>query len=364
MSASRSSIFPIEVQPRAAVAMTDALLIDMRGEDERAAGVPAGALAVSADALEDRVRGHDGPVLLVCARGRRSKEAAERLRAAGLGRVASVTGGFEAWRADGLPVTSPAGLDADQLDRYARHLALPGIGADGQRRLLDACVTLVGAGGLGSPAALYLAAAGIGRLHVIDPDDIERSNLQRQVLHDDAGVGRAKSESAAARLLALNPGIEVRASRERLADDNAARLLAGADVVLDGADNFPARDAANQACIDLGIPMVYGAVERFAGQVAVFWPAGPRGGPCYRCLYPHVEGGEAPPDCAAAGVFGVLPGVIGTLQATEALKLILGVGKPLTGRLLRFDALTMKFAESVVPADPGCPVCRGIGASD
>ncbi|MDX1379997.1 MAG: molybdopterin-synthase adenylyltransferase MoeB [Xanthomonadales bacterium] len=351
----------MEVPPREAVALDDALLLDLRGDEERVVGTPPGAVPVTNEELESRARGHTGPVLLLCARGRRSLAAAERLRAEGLEHTASVAGGFEAWCAAGLPVESAAGLDADQLDRYARHLALPGVGTRGQRALLDARVVLVGAGGLGSPAALYLAAAGVGYLGVIDGDIVERSNLQRQVLHDDARVGRDKARSAASRLRGLNPGIEVNAVRERLDAGNATELLSDADVVLDGSDNFATRDAVNAACVALGVPLVYGAVERFTGEVAVFWPAGPAGGPCYRCLYPPVEGGEDAPDCAAAGVFGVLPGVIGTLQAAEALKLVLGVGKPLTGRLLRFDALTMRFSETCVPPDPACPVCKGAG---
>lgn len=352
----------LEVQPGDAASLAGALLLDLREPSERETGAPPLAEPASGESLEARARAHRGPVLLLCARGRRSLSAAEHLRSAGLDHVSSVAGGFEAWCAAGLPVARPAGLEPDQVERYARHLALPGIGARGQRALLDARVVLVGAGGLGSPAALYLAAAGVGRIRVIDADMVERSNLQRQVLHDDDGVGESKAASATRRLQALNPTIGVESHRQRLDADNAAGLLAGADVVLDGSDNFATRDAVNAASVALGVPLVYGAVERFTGEVSVFWPAGPGGGPCYRCLYPPVEGGEDPPDCAAAGVLGVLPGVVGTLQATEVLKLILRAGTPLTGRLLRFDALTMRFSESRVPADPACPVCKGIGA--
>src|SRR5690606_33967663 len=249
-------------------------------------------------------------------------------------------------------------VDEDFHERYSRHLLLPEIGASGQRRLEAASVVVVGAGGLGSPAAFYLAAAGVGQLRLIDDDVVERSNLQRQILHTDADVGVAKVESAHTRLSALNPRVTVEPVAERLDSANVERLIAEADVVLDGGDNFPVRYLLNDACVHLGKPLVYGAVHRFEGQVSVFDAGRERGRvPCYRCLFPEPPPPEAAPNCSEAGVLGVLPGVVGMLQATEALKLLLHVGEPLTGRLLHFDALAMRFRETRLAADPECPVC-------
>ena len=278
----------------------------------------------------------------------------------GFEHVASIEGGTEAWQRDGLPMGAPA-LDADFLDRYSRQLRLPQVGIEGQRKLQQARVTIIGAGGLGAPAAFYLAAAGIGHLRLVDDDIVERSNLQRQVLHVDAGVGiAAKVDSARERLLALNPAIDVEAVRVRVDAGNVGAFIQGADVVLDGADNFPVRHVLNEACLHLGKPLVYGAVQRFDGQASVF-DAGRQPGiaPCYRCLFP-----EAPadaPNCAEAGVLGVVPGIIGLVQATEAIKLVLGIGEPLIGRLLQFDALSMRFRETRLRADPDCPACASRG---
>ena len=245
-------------------------------------------------------------------------------------------------------------LGAEEAQRYARHLILPEVGPDGQRRLKAARVLLVGAGGLGSPAALYLAAAGVGTIGLVDADRVEVSNLQRQVLHGTAAIGRTKVESAAARLADLNPLVAVERHEERLTSANAMRILAGYDVVVDGSDNFPTRYLVNDACALLGKPDVYGSVWRFEGQVSVFWP--PRG-PCYRCLYRDPPPPELVPSCAEGGVLGVLPGIVGTLQATEAIKLVLGAGVPLTGRLLLVDALGMTFRELALERDPACPLC-------
>lgn len=249
-------------------------------------------------------------------------------------------------------------MNDEQLLRYSRHILLPQLGIEGQERLLAARALVVGAGGLGSPAAYYLAAAGVGTLRIADDDVVDRSNLQRQILHAEARIGLPKVQSAAATLAALNPRVRVEAVAERVTGANVERLLEGVDVVVDGADNFPARYLLNDACVKLGKPLVYGAVHRFEGQASVF-DAGRRRGqaPCYRCLFPEPPPPEAAPNCAEAGVLGVLPGVVGLLQATEAIKLILGLGEPLAGRLLHFDALTMRFRETRLRPDPECPVC-------
>jgi len=341
-----------------------AVLVDVREPHERVTGHAVGALgvvqaALAADphaALPDR----DVEVLLICELGGRSRQAADALLAAGYRRVASVDGGTRRWIAEGLPVEQPQASDSDHdfHDRYSRHLRLPEVGEAGQRRLQAARVAMVGAGGLGSPAAFYLAAAGVGTLVLADDDIVDRSNLQRQILHTDARIGMSKVESARIALSALNPTIAVEAFAERIGTDNVERLIASADVVVDGADNFPARYLLNDACVKLGKPLVYGAVHRFEGQVSVFDAGRQRGvAPCYRCLFPEPPPPEAAPNCAEAGVLGVLPGVIGLLQATEAIKLILGIGEPLVGRLLQFDALAMRFRETRLAADPDCRLC-------
>ncbi len=270
-------------------------------------------------------------ILTICATGRRSLLAAETLRDLGYANVASVRGGFRRWQAEGLPVARGA-LDGDAAERYARHLVLPEVGVAGQQKLLRARVALIGAGGLGSPAALYLAAAGVGTLSLIDDDRVERSNLQRQVLHADARVGMAKTESARIALNALNPSVQVQLQDERVRGANVEALLRDHDVVIDGADNFPTRYLLDAACRRLKIPLVYGAVHRFTGQVSVF-DARRADSPCYRCLFPEPPSAAEAPNCSEAGVLGVLPGVIGLLQATEAIKLVLGVGETLVGRL-------------------------------
>ena len=245
-------------------------------------------------------------------------------------------------------------LTREELTRYARHVILPDVGIDGQRRLKAARVVCVGAGGLGSPAAMYLAAAGVGTLGIVDFDVVDASNLQRQILHDTAGMGRPKVESAKARLKAINPNVSVELHHVRLTSANALDILGRYDVVLDGADNFPTRYLVNDACVLLGKPNAFGAIFRFEGQASVF---AAKNGPCYRCIYPEPPPPGLVPSCAEAGVFGVLPGVIGTIQATETIKLILGAGETLVGRLLVYDAMRMTFHELKVPKDPECPVC-------
>lgn len=354
-----------EITPREAQRRLErgALLIDVRDLHEQALGMAEGAIAVPRDALEAdpavHINGRDSDVLLICQSGARSMLAAERLQRQGYGRVTSVSGGTSRWQADGLPLTRPdADVDVEFHERYSRHLLLPEIGAKGQRRLEASTVLVLGAGGLGSPAAYYLAAAGVGTLRLADDDTVERSNLQRQILHVDADIGLPKVHSAETRLSALNPRISVEPIQERVTSDNVERLLEGVDVVLDGADNFPVRYLLNDACVKLGIPLVYGAVHRFEGQVSVF-DAGRRRGvaPCYRCLFPEPPSPKDAPNCSEAGVLGVLPGTVGMLQATEVLKLLLGLGMPLTGRLLHFDALSMHFRETRLSPDPDCPVC-------
>lgn len=336
-----------------------ALLIDVREEGERAAGMPTAALGLSRGFLELRIEQLEPdrarPILALCGSGMRSLLAAETLQRMGYRDVASVAGGFERWKTEGLPVSTGT-LDADAAERYARQLRLPQVGEAGQAKLAAARVALLGAGGLGAPAALYLAAAGVGQLTLIDDDRVERSNLHRQVIHADARVGMAKTESARLALNALNPRVRIETRTERLRADNVERLLDGHDLVIDGADNFPARYLLAAATRRLRLPMVYGAVERFTGQVSVFDPRRDDS-PCYRCLFPEPPSAAEAPNCSEAGVLGVLPGIVGLLQATEALKLVLGLGEPLVGRLLSFDAIGMRFRETRLPRDPACPGC-------
>ncbi|OHE80155.1 MAG: molybdopterin biosynthesis protein MoeB, partial [Lysobacterales bacterium GWF1_69_6] len=300
----------------------------------------------------------DAELLLICAAGVRSMMAARALQARGYRRLVSVAGGFDRWCAEGLPQMPGASEDADFLERYSRHLRLPQVGLEGQRRLAQSRVLMVGAGGLGSPAAYYLAAAGVGTIVLADDDVVDRSNLQRQILHTEARIGLPKVESARQSLAALNPRVDVQAVPVRVTADTVDALVSGVDLVLDGADNFPVRYLLSDACVQHGKPLVYGAVHRFEGQVSVFDAGRQRGeAPCYRCLFPEPPAPEDAPNCAEAGVLGVLPGVIGLLQATEALKLLLGLGHSLSGRLLHFDALAMRFRETRLRADPACPGC-------
>lgn len=335
-----------------------AVLLDVREDDERASvaegslGVPLGLLTERAATLIPDLA---TPVLLICGSGVRSRLAAATMLDLGYPNVASVAGGFVRWSAEGLPVAAGL-LDIDAADRYARQVILPQVGVAGQARLAASKVAIVGAGGLGAPAMLYLAGAGVGHLTLIDDDRVERSNLHRQVVHVDARVGMTKVQSARAQLLALNPSIDISMKAERLQAANVENLVAGHDVVLDGADNFPARYLLAAATLRLKIPMVYGAVERFSGQVSVFDPRR-SDSPCYRCLFPWPPAADDAPNCSEAGVLGVLPGTIGLLQATEVLKLLIGIGEPLVGRLLDYDALAMRFRQLSLQRDPACPGC-------
>ena len=356
---------PKDITPREAShrLAQGARLVDVREDHERELGMAQGAVGVARAELEAAphryIPGPDVEVMLICQSGGRSMLAAEQLQRLGFARVSSVRGGTVMWQAEGFPMSRPeVEVDADFHERYARHLRLPEIGARGQRRLEAASVVVVGAGGLGSPAAFYLAAAGVGQLRLVDDDAVDRSNLQRQILHVDADIGVSKVESAQTRLSALNPRVAVEPVAERLGSANVERLIADADVVIDGGDNFPVRYLLNDACIHLRKPLVYGAVHRFEGQVSVFDAGRQRGrAPCYRCLFPEPPPPEAAPNCSEVGVLGVLPGVVGMLQATEALKLLLHIGEPLAGRLLHFDALGMRFRETRLAPDPDCPLC-------
>ncbi len=356
----------IEAREAFALQQSGAALVDVREPDEVAGGSPVGATRIVRGFLEleieNKVPDLEQPVITMCASGVRSLFAAQDLADLGYRDVRSLAGGFNSWKSEGLPVEVPRVLTAPERERYGRHLAVPEVGEDGQLRLLDGRVLLVGAGGLGSPAAFYLAAAGVGTLGIVDDDVVDRSNLQRQILHTDQRVGTPKVDSARETLTALNPQVRVETYRERLSADNVERIFDGYDLVIDGSDNFPTRYLVNDACIKLGLPNVHGAIFRFEGQLSVFWPAYEgRRGPCYRCLFPQPPPSELAPSCAEAGVLGVLPGVIGTLEAVEAIKILLGKGDPLVGRLVLYDALRQSFTELAIEPNPDCAWC-GDGA--
>jgi len=354
-----SEITPEEAQRRRE---QGAILIDVREPDEVAQGSPQGATRIVRGFLElkieDEVPDLHRPLLTLCAGGVRSLLAADNLLKLGYHDVTSVAGGFNAWKRASLPVETPRILDPQERERYGRHLSVPEIGEEGQVRLLESRVLLIGAGGLGSPAAFYLAAAGVGTLGLVDDDVVDRSNLQRQILHTDARVGKLKVDSAREALLALNPSLNIETHPTRLTAENVESLFNGYDVIVDGTDNFPTRYLINDACVKLRLPNVHASVYRFDGQATVFWPSRPdEPGPCYRCLYPEPPPPEMAPSCAEAGVLGVLPGVMGLLQAVETLKLLLGIGRPLVGRLLQYDALEQRFTELQLERDPECGYC-------
>ncbi len=353
-----------EVEPAEALRLqrSGAILIDVREPDEVSAGSPEGALRIVRGFLElrieDAVPDPSAPIVCMCAGGVRSLFAAEGLLQLGYRDVKSVKGGFNQWKNAGLPVEVPRSLTAEERERYGRHLLIPEVGEKGQRKLLDSKVLMIGAGGLGSPAAFYLAAAGVGTLGLVDGDVVDRSNLQRQILHTEERVGTSKVRSAEATLKALNPGLQVVGYETRVDSGNVESIFSGYHLVVDGSDNFPTRYLVNDACVKLGIPNVHGSVFRFEGQASVFWPGYPaRRGPCYRCLYPEPPPPEMAPSCAEAGVLGVLPGVVGLLEAVETVKILLGVGDPLVGRLLHYDALRARFTELELAPDPDCRYC-------
>jgi adenylyltransferase/sulfurtransferase len=356
----RAEISEIDAsQARERIESGEPVVVDVREQDEWDEGHIAGAVHVPRGHLESRIErlapDTTRPVIVYCSAGNRSAFAAKTLAELGYDDVVSLAGGFTDWKRNGFPVQLQVGLEAPQRARYSRHLLIPEVGEEGQLKLLDSKVLLIGAGGLGSPASLYLAAAGVGRIGIVDADVVDESNLQRQIVHSTESLGEPKVESAKRTIEALNPDVEVVAYKERLTSENIERILAdGWDVIVDGADNFPTRYLVNDASVWHGIPVVHGSIYRFEGQVTVFKA---HEGPCYRCLFPTPPPPELAPSCAEGGVLGVLPGVIGSLQASEALKLALGIGEPLIGRLLLFDALAATFDEVKLRRDPDCPVC-------
>lgn len=353
-----------EVTPEEALALhkQGAVLLDVREADEVANGSPKGALRMGRGFLElrieDAVPESDATVLVMCAGGVRSLFAAETLRHLGYRNVKSVAGGFNRWKNNGLPFEMPRVLDDDARERYARHLLLPEVGEKGQLKLMDSKVLLIGAGGLGSPSSLYLAAAGVGTLGLVDHDVVDRSNLQRQILHTENRVDTPKVASAREALESLNPSVKIVGYETRLDSSNVEEILSNYDVVVDGSDNLPTRYLVNDACVKLGIPNIHAAVYRFEGQITVFWPGyAKRRGGCYRCMFPEPPPPELAPSCAEIGVLGVLPGVLGVLQAVETLKVLLDLGDPLVGKMLYYDALHSSFNQFKLARNPECKVC-------
>ena len=353
-----------EVTPREALDLqrSGAALLDVRDADEVARGSPGDALRLDRGFLElrieDAVPDLERTLVVTCGSGQRSLFAADGLLRMGYRDVRSVAGGFNRWKDDGLPFEIPKMLNADARERYARHRVMPEVGDAGQMKLVEGRVLLVGAGGLGSPAALYLAAAGVGTLGIVDHDVVDRSNLQRQILHTDDRVGLSKVASAREAVQALNPAVNVIEHPVRLESANVEEIFEGYGVVVDGSDNFATRYLVNDACVRRRIPNVHGSVFRFEGQVTVFWPAREQDpGPCYRCLYPEPPPPELAPSCAEAGVLGVLPGVVGLLEAVETIKILLGAGDLLVGRLLHYDALSARFTEFRQARNPKCRYC-------
>lgn len=357
VEAARAEITEVDVQAAAALVTAGATLLDVREPDEHDQGAVAGSIHIPRGQLESVIEAQVGdrstPIVVMCAGGTRSAFAAKTLADMGYDQAVSLAGGFNAWKDAGRPWAKPQSLGADQRSRYHRHLLLPEVGQAGQLKLLQAKVCCLGAGGLGSPAALYLAAAGVGTIGMVDMDVVDESNLQRQILHTTGRVGQPKVESAATALAALNPGINIVTHNTRLGADNVIEIMSGYDLIIDGADNFGVRYLVNDASVKLGLPVVHGSIFRFEGQVSVF---DPRRGPTYRDMVPKPPPPELAPNCAEAGVIGVLPGIIGSIQALEAIKLIVGIGDPLIGRLLAFDALELEFHEYKLGADPANPV--------
>ncbi len=354
----RSSVREVSAAEAEALAARGARVVDVREGPEWEEGHVPGAMHISKSYLEQRIEeavaDRDAPVVLYCAGGIRSLFAAQTLAEMGYTDVASMSGGFQGWKSEGRPWRTPVVLSQQQKQRYSRHLLIPEVGIEGQARLLDSKVLLIGAGGLGSPAMLYLAAAGVGTLGIVDFDTVDLSNLQRQIVHTSDRVGRRKTESAAETIRALNPDVTVVPHEEMLTEENVERLIAGYEVILDGTDTFETRYTLNDAAVRAGIPVVHASVFRFEGQLTVFRPFE---GPCYRCLYPTPPPPELAPGCSVAGVLGVVPGVMGMLQATEAIKVLLGIGESLAGRLLIYDALDATFQELQLRRDPACPAC-------
>jgi len=349
-----------EVDPTAAHELVGngVAFVDVRESDEVARGHVPGATHIPRGYLESRIDGavpdRSQRVVLYCASGQRSALAAKTLAELGYEHVESMTGGFTLWKDRGFEFDVPRALTAEQRERYSRHMLVPEIGPEGQQKLLDAKVLLLGAGGLGSPTALYLAAAGVGTIGIVDDDEVDLSNLQRQVIHTTDRIGTPKVDSAQEAMNAINPDVNVVKYRKRLDASNIMEIIEGYDVIVDGVDNFPTRYLLNDATVRLKTPVVSASILGFDGQLSVF---APYQGPCYRCLYPVPPPAELAPSCGANGVLGVLPGTMGLLQATEVVKLIIGAGEPLIGRLLLYEALGATFTELKVRRDPDCPIC-------
>ena len=357
LNAAKSEIREIEAQEVAAN-IGSYTILDVREPDEYEQGAVPGAVHVPRGQLEFNVEGRipdkNAHLAVYCAGGVRSAFAAKTLQDLGYTDVVSVIGGFNKWKDDGLTWSTPQTLSTDQRIRYHRHLLLPEVGEKGQMKLLASKVLMLGAGGLGSPAALYLAAAGVGTIGIIDMDVVDSSNIQRQVLHNMDRVGMRKVDSAKMTLSAMNPDLKVITYDTRLNADNILEIFDGYDIIVDGTDNFPTRYLVNDAALLKNIPVVHGSIFRFEGQATVFEPYV---GPCYRCMIPEPPPAELAPSCAEAGVLGVLPGIIGSIQAVETIKMLLQLGEPLVGRLLTYDALEQSFRNFKVRRDPACPAC-------
>jgi molybdopterin/thiamine biosynthesis adenylyltransferase/rhodanese-related sulfurtransferase len=357
LNEAKASIREVE-PPDAEPLVGKVTFLDVREPDEYEQGAIPGAVHLPRGHLEFQVEGKltdkSAPVVVYCAGGVRSAFAAKTMGDLGYTDVQSLIGGFNKWKDDGRVWSAPKTLTPAQRNRYQRHLLLPEVGEGGQLKLLDSKVLLLGAGGLGSPAALYLAAAGVGTLGIIDMDVVDESNLQRQILHNMDRIGDRKVDSAKKTLTALNPDVSVVTYDVRLGADNILEVIDGYDVIVDGTDNFPTRYLVNDAALLKRIAVVHGSIFRFEGQVTVF---DPYVGPCYRCLIPEPPPAELAPSCSEAGVLGVLPGIVGSIQAVEAIKMLLGLGDPLVGRLLAYDALEQSFRTFKVRRDPACPAC-------
>jgi sulfur-carrier protein adenylyltransferase/sulfurtransferase len=348
-----------EIDAPSARALESAAWIDIREQDEWQEGHIPGAVHIPRGYLESRIENvapdKTAPVIVYCAAGNRSAFGAKSLQELGYTDVHSLHGGITDWKRNGNDVVLPRTLSPEKRTRYSRHILIPEIGEEGQLKLLDARILLIGAGGLGSPSSLYLAAAGVGKLGIIDADIVDETNLQRQIVHSLETLGTPKVDSARRSIEALNPDVDVVTYRERLTSENIDRILDdGWDIIIDGADNFPTRYLVNDASVWRGIPVVHGSIYRFEGQVTVFKP---QDGPCYRCLFPEPPPPELAPSCSEGGVLGVLPGIVGSLQANEAIKLATEIGDPLVGRLLLFDALATEFNEVKIERRADCPVC-------
>ncbi|HEY2524260.1 MAG TPA: molybdopterin-synthase adenylyltransferase MoeB [Candidatus Binataceae bacterium] len=357
----RSQIKSIDIdEARRMLEKPGTVLLDVRESDEwrqghipQAIGIPRGFLELR---VEEKVPDHKAPVIVQCASGTRSLLAARSLREMGYDNVYNLTGGFNAWKDRGLPWTADRQFTPDELTRYSRHFVIPEVGEKGQAKLLDAKVLLLGAGALGSSSALYLAAAGVGTLGLVDFDVVDLSNLQRQIIHTTDRVGMLKTESAQKSIQSINPGVKVIRHEVRLSSDNVMDIIKDYDVIVNCGDNFPTRYLINDACVLAHKPLVDGAIFRFEGNATVFYPA--KGGPCYRCLYPEPAPPDMAPSCAEAGVLGAVPGIIGSIEALEAMKLILGAGESLIGRMVYFDTLSKEYVRMLkIKRDPDCPVC-------